>query len=103
MTKQAAALETNPKRHSGPRGGSRAAAPVIRPEHAETELTRLIEQQTAKIPSHAFLFMSLSSMALSLAFELTGRERQSRFVGMWAPTLLILGMYNKLVKTAGTR
>lgn len=77
------------------------AAPVVRPEHRESDFTRLIEQQTAKIPSHVFLFMSVSAMAASLALELAGRTRPSRFVGMWAPSLLILGVYNKLVKTFG--
>jgi hypothetical protein len=63
--------------------------------------TRLIEQQAAKIPSDVFLFLALGSMGLSLALELTGKENQSRFVGMWAPTLLTMGVYNKLVKTFG--
>jgi hypothetical protein len=76
-------------------------APVVRSEHAEGTVTRLIEQQAAKIPSDVFLFLALGSMGLSLALELTGKENQSRFVGMWAPTLLTMGVYNKLVKIFG--
>ena len=30
-----------------------------------------------------------------------GNRETSQFVGQWAPTLLILGVYNKLVKVAG--
>jgi hypothetical protein len=78
-------------------------SPIFRPQHKEDTLTRILEQQTAKIPSDVFLFLGLGAMAASLAFELVGRERQSRFVGMWPPSLLILGLYNKLVKTVGTR
>lgn len=78
-------------------------APVVRDEHAEGSLTRLIEQQTAKMPSDLFLFAALASMAASLAFEIVGNERMSRFVGMWAPTLLVMGVYNKLVKSLGPR
>ena len=77
--------------------------PVIRPEHAVGDLARLIEQQTAKIPSHWFLFAAVASMCASLGFELSGRTRASRFVGMWPTPLLVAGMYNKLVKTLGTR
>ena len=77
--------------------------PVIRPEHAEGDIARLIEQQTAKIPSHWFLFAAVASMAVSLGLEVTGRTRASRFVGMWPTPLLVTGMYNKLVKTLGTR
>jgi hypothetical protein len=77
------------------------AAPVVRDEHGEAQLTRLIEQQTARIPSHWFLAAAITSMVASLGFELVGRTRLSRFVGMWVPTLLITGVYNKLVKALG--
>jgi hypothetical protein len=78
-------------------------APVMRPEHAEGELARLIEQQTAKIPSHWFLLGALGAMGLSLGLELSGRSRASRFVGSWPGPLMIAGLYNKIVKTLGTR
>jgi hypothetical protein len=80
-----------------------APAPVLRPEHAEGNLARLIEQQSAKIPSHWFLFSAVGSMGLSLALELSGRTRASRFVSRWPTPLLVMGLYNKLVKTLGTR
>lgn len=78
-------------------------APVARDEHEEGSLTRLIEQQTARMPSTVFLVAALGALTASLLFELVGNERMSKFVGMWAPTLLILGVYNKLVKTLGPR
>jgi hypothetical protein len=77
--------------------------PVVRAEHREGSFTRLLEQQTAKIPSDVFLFSSLCAMAASLSLELLGRERDARFVGMWVGPLLIMGVYNKLVKTFGPR
>lgn len=80
-----------------------APAPVLRPEHAEGDLARVLEQQTAKIPSDWFLLGAIGSMGVSLLLELTGRRRASRFVGQWPAPLLIMGMYNKLVKTLGTR
>lgn len=93
--------ETNPKREVSLRDYT--ASRVIRPEHRESNFTRLIEQQTAKIPSHLFLFMSISSMVVSLLLAITGKDKASRFVGMWSPTFLIMGVYNKLVKVAGTQ
>ena len=80
-----------------------APAPVVRPEHAEGELARLIEQQSAKIPSHWFLATALGAMAVSLGLELSGRSRASQFVGQWPGPLLMMGIYNKIVKTFGTR
>ena len=78
-------------------------APIVRDEHAEGTVARLIEQQTAKVPSHVFLFAAFGAMVASLGLELAGRTRASRFVGMWPQTLLIAGIYNKIVKTLGTR
>lgn len=78
-------------------------APVFRAEHAESRFTRLVEQQAAKLPSHAFLVAAIAAMGCSLATELAGRTRVSRFVGMWPAPLLVMGVYNKLVKTLGAR
>ena len=75
--------------------------PVVRDKHAEGMLARLIEEQTAKLPSDFFLWCSFGAMGLSLYLELTGHRERSRFVGMWAPTLLIMGVYNKMVKLKG--
>lgn len=79
------------------------AAPVRRAEHLEDMFTMLIEQQAAKIPSSIFLISGLGAMFASLAFELGGNTRVSRFVGLWPPVLLVMGLYNKLVKTYGIR
>lgn len=76
----------------------RSVAPLIREEHDEGTLTRMIEQQTARVSSDVFLFLALATMGASLALELAGRTRWSRFIGMWPPNLLIMGVYNKLVK-----
>ncbi|HEX5746967.1 MAG TPA: hypothetical protein VFZ09_12045 [Archangium sp.] len=79
------------------------AATVMRAEHTESSLTRLLEQQTAKIPSDFFLFASLCAMGFSLVAELSRKNRASHFVGMWVGPLLIMGVYNKMVKTFGAR
>jgi hypothetical protein len=34
--------------------------------------------------------------------QFSGRQHESLFVGQWAPTFLILGLYNKLVEVAGS-
>jgi hypothetical protein len=31
-----------------------------------------------------------------------GEDKTANFVGQWAPTFLILGLYNKLVKLEGS-
>jgi hypothetical protein len=41
-------------------------------------------------------------MAVSATMQMMGNTRGSLFVGQWAPTLLIFGLYNKLVKQLGS-
>jgi hypothetical protein len=79
------------------------AAPVFRAEHGESRITRLVEQQSAKVSSVIFLTLALAAMSASLVLEATGRRRASRFIGMWPGPLLTMGVYNKLVKTFGAR
>jgi hypothetical protein len=71
-------------------------------EHREGPVARTIEQQTAKLPSDTFLWAAAGSIGLSLVMMLTGHEKKAHFIGQWAPTLLILGLYNKMVKLHGS-
>ena len=77
-------------------------AAAARPEHREGMVARSIEQQTAKLPSDLFLWAAVGSIAGSLAFKISGKDHHALFVGQWAPTFLILGLYNKLVKLHGS-
>lgn len=70
-------------------------------QHREGRVASAIEDQTAKIPSDVFLWAALGSMAVSLALQIAGQKKLSLFVGQWAPSFLLLGTYNKLVKLEG--
>jgi hypothetical protein len=65
----------------------------------EDALTTRVEELTKHIPSIGFLELALGSIALSATLQFTGRKEWANFVGQWAPTFLLLGIYNKLVKT----
>ena len=71
-------------------------------EHSEGPVARAIEEQTAKLPSDAFLWVAGASIAASLILKMLDRHHEALFVGQWAPTILILGLYNKLVKQHGS-
>jgi hypothetical protein len=71
-------------------------------EHGEGRVAKTIESQTAKLPSDIFLWSAGAAIVGSLALQMMGRKATSTFVGQWAPTLLILGLYNKIVKVAGS-
>ena len=70
--------------------------------HSEGRVAKTIEDQTAKLPSDAFLWMAVGSMAVSATLQIMGNKHGSLFVGQWAPTFLIFGIYNKLVKQLGS-
>ena len=73
-----------------------------RNDHREGMLAKTIEEQTAKLPSDTFLWAATGSIAASLTLKIMGRHKDALFVGQWAPTFLILGLYNKLVKQLGS-
>ena len=72
------------------------------PQYMEGKTATAIERQTAKVPSDVFLWAAGASIFASLTLKLAGRKHDALFVGQWAPTFLLLGTYNKLVKLFGT-
>jgi hypothetical protein len=71
-------------------------------QHSEGSVALAIEEQTAKIPSDVFLWAAIGSIGTSLFLHLSGKKDEARFVGQWVSPFLLLGVYNKLVKIAGS-
>jgi membrane protein implicated in regulation of membrane protease activity len=67
----------------------------------EGRVARTIETATSKVPSDLFLWAGVAAIAVSAGSFLMGKKHVGQFVGQWVPTVLILGLYNKLVKVAG--
>ena len=70
--------------------------------HREGRVAKTIEDQTAKLPSDTFLWLAVGAMTASATLQMLGNRNVSLFVGQWAPTFLIFGLYNKLVKQLGS-
>lgn len=64
----------------------------------EGRTTEAVESKTAKVPSLVYLGLAVGSMAASAALMFTGRRQLANFVGQWAPSILVIGLYNKLAK-----
>ncbi len=71
-------------------------------KHSEGVVARALENQTAKLPSDMWLWTAFGSMGVALFLRLTGKKQQSLFIGQWAAPILLMGVYNKLVKIAGS-
>ena len=64
----------------------------------EGKTTAMIEEQTSRLPSVTYLAMAVGSMVASAALMITGRRQLAHFIGQWVPSLLVIGLYNKVVK-----
>lgn len=67
----------------------------------EGRLATLIEDQTAKVPSDAFLWTAFAALIGATVLTATKQKAAAQIVGQLAPVLLLLGVYNKLVKLHG--
>lgn len=81
---------------------SQASHGVAPHEHDEGTVTKAIEHYTSQVPSGTYLSLAVGSIGLSLTLRLLGQKHAAEFVGHWVPTILILGLYNKIVKLHGS-
>jgi hypothetical protein len=68
----------------------------------EGQVAKSIENYTAEIPSDVYLWSSIGAMGLSLFLKLLKKNDTALFVGQWAAPFLLMGIYNKIVKTEGS-
>lgn len=68
----------------------------------EGTVTKHIESLTTQLPSGAFLSFAMGAIGTSLLLHLAGKKEDAQFIGQWVPTVLLLGLYNKLVKLHGS-
>jgi hypothetical protein len=66
----------------------------------EDTITKEIETQTVKIPSDVFLFSAIGAIGVSFGLRYMKQKGNASFVGQWVAPILLLGVYNKLVKQA---
>jgi hypothetical protein len=71
----------------------------ILPEGGEGPVGRAVERYAERVPSDFFFWAAAGSIMASLALKASKKDHASLFVGQWAPTFLVLGLFNKLVKT----
>ena len=75
---------------------------MIQSDRREGPVARGIEKQTSKIPSDWFLWGAVGAIAASAVLQGMNSRHRALFVGQWVPTLLLFGVYNKIVKVAGS-
>ncbi len=68
----------------------------------KAKMDRFAEKASAIVPSNMFVVAALASIAASAYLQISGRRQWSLFVGEWAPSFLLFGIFNKLTKNLGS-
>jgi hypothetical protein len=71
-------------------------------EGPEGPVTRRYENLTGALPSATWLALAGASVAVATVLKIVGRNHASLFASVFAPSLLLIGVYKKLVKVAGS-
>ena len=71
-------------------------------QQTEGTMARRIEEQTAKLPSDTFLWAAIGAIGAAAVMQATNKKHASLFIGQWVAPLLLFGVYNKIVKVAGS-
>jgi hypothetical protein len=67
--------------------------------HEGGRVTHLVERQASRIQPNTFFNLAVLSIVTSAGLVVFGRRKEfANFVGLWAPSLLLIGIYNKLVQ-----
>lgn len=64
-------------------------------------MSAFVHLTLAKVPQIAWLFGSIFCIFCSFLLFIFGKKHESLFVGQWAPTMLLLGFYQRLIKISG--
>ena len=59
------------------------------------QVSRAISERAVSVAPKALLVGAACSVGLSLVLRALGRKHDALFVGEWAPTLLLLGLYSE--------
>ena len=69
--------------------------------HSEGQTAKAIESETSQLPSDYYLWTGLTILGVSFMLFTFRQKHAALMVGQLASPLLIMGVYNKLVKQSG--
>lgn len=65
-------------------------------EEKVEDVSKAIQKQTGKVPTSLFFWAAAGAVATSAWMQFRKKRHMSLFIGEWAPTLLLLGVCQKL-------
>jgi len=67
-------------------------------QHSDENPPNVVFKVLDGIPSQLWYILGISSVVASMILQATGNKNGADFVGKWPPTLLLLGLYHKLLR-----
>lgn len=66
----------------------------------DAKVAKVAEIKSKEVPTSIFITLAGAAIALSLGLAMSKKKKSwAIFVGQWAPTILLFGIYDKIVKT----
>ena len=67
-------------------------------QHSDENPQNVLFKVLDGVPSQLWYILGISSVVASMILQATGNKNWADFVGKWPPTLLLLGLYHKLLR-----
>lgn len=67
-------------------------------QHSDENPQNVLFKVLDRVPSQLWYILGISSVVASMILQVTGNKNWADFVGKWPPTLLLLGLYHKLLR-----
>jgi hypothetical protein len=68
----------------------------------EGSVAKALEKRTSRVPSDIFLWVAGGAVLTAAVLQFMDRRERSLFFGQLVPSLLVVGLYNKVVKLLGS-
>ncbi|MBI2953814.1 MAG: hypothetical protein HYY30_05835 [Chloroflexi bacterium] len=62
------------------------------------ETTKSYEQSLEEFPSNGYFLATVGSIGLASSLFLLGKKDLAFFIGLWTPTILLTGLFFKLLR-----
>lgn len=72
---------------------------LARKPHMDSEIQHKEREIAQNVPPSLFVTFALGSMVVSATLAVFARQKEiANFIGLWAPSFLLIGVYNKLTR-----
>ncbi len=72
---------------------------IARKSHLDSDIQHREREIAQNVPPSLFVTFALGSMLVSASLAIFAKQKEiANFIGLWAPSFLLIGVYNKLTR-----